>query len=77
MITGVQIRAARAALRWSTSTLAEKSGVATRTIARFEQVDAIPPSRSSNLRDIQLALEVAGVEFVGPPDDGPGIRLRR
>lgn len=26
--------------------------------------------------DIRAALEAAGIEFVGTPDDGPGIRLR-
>ncbi|MBX3527280.1 MAG: helix-turn-helix domain-containing protein [Rhodoblastus sp.] len=77
MITGAQIRAARAALRWSTDVLAERSGIGARTIARFEQVDGIPPSRSSNLQDVRKALESAGIEFVGDPEDGPGIRLRR
>ena len=77
MITGAQIRAARAALRWSTDVLAERSGVGARTIARFEQVDGIPPSRSSNLQDVKKALESAGIEFVGAPEDGPGIRIRR
>jgi hypothetical protein len=26
---------------------------------------------------VQKALEAAGVEFIGTPEDGPGIRLRR
>jgi hypothetical protein len=26
--------------------------------------------------DIQRTLEAAGIEFIGAPDDGPGIRLR-
>jgi transcriptional regulator with XRE-family HTH domain len=77
MLTGLQIRAARAALGWSAVVLAEKAGVAMKTIARFEQVDGVPPSRSSTLLDVQKALEAAGVEFIGTPEDGPGIRLRR
>jgi hypothetical protein len=28
------------------------------------------------LRDVQLALEAAGIEFIGTPSDGPGIRIR-
>ena len=76
MITGMQIRIARAALRWSVDHLAEKAGLGSRTIKRFEQVDTVPPGRSTNLRDVQNALEAAGIEFVGTPDDGPGIRLR-
>lgn len=77
MITGMQIRSARAALGWSASDLADRSGVSLRTLMRFEQFDNVPPSRSSTLLDVQNALEVAGIEFIGTPDDAPGIRLRR
>lgn len=76
MITGAQIRSARAAARWSASELAVHSGVSVPTIQRLEQFDGVPPSRSSTLMDIQAALEEAGIEFVGTPDDGPGIRYR-
>lgn len=77
LITGSQIRAARNALRWSANQLSAISGVSQPTIQRFEQVDGIPPSRSSTLADVQKALEAAGIEFIGTPDDGPGIRFRR
>ena len=76
MITGAQIRAARAALNWSASKLAEASGVSQPTVQRFEQTDGIPPSRSSTLNEIKKTLESAGIEFIGTPDDGPGIRIR-
>lgn len=75
MITGVQIRAARNALRWTTEQLAERAGVTSRTIKRFEAIDEVPPSRSGTLSEVQKALEAAGVEFIGSPDDRPGIRL--
>ncbi len=77
MITGTQIRAARAALRWTSEDLASQSGITSRTIKRFEQDDGIPSSRSSTLVVIQKALENAGIEFIGTPEDGPGIRLRK
>jgi transcriptional regulator with XRE-family HTH domain len=77
MITGLQIRAARAALGWSASDLAEKASMAMKTISRFEQVDGVPPSRSSTLIEIKKTLEAAGIEFIGTADDGPGIRLRK
>jgi DNA-binding transcriptional regulator YiaG len=77
MITGAQIRAARSALKWSAGRLSEVSGVSVPTVQRFEQVDGVPPSRSSTLIDVQKALEAAGIEFIGNPDDGPGIRLRK
>ncbi len=74
MITGIQIRAARFALRYSALDLALKSGVSLPTIQRFEQVDGVPPSRSSTLIGVKKALEDAGIEFIGKPDEGPGIR---
>jgi transcriptional regulator with XRE-family HTH domain len=75
MITGLQIRSARNALRWTTEQLAKKAGVTARTIKRFEAVDDVPPSRSSTLLDVKAALEAAGIEFIGSPADRPGIRV--
>jgi transcriptional regulator with XRE-family HTH domain len=77
MITGQQIRSARAALNWSAQTLAEYSGVSLRTLMRLEQTDSVPNSRASTLMDIQRAFEAAGIEFIGSPDDRPGIRYSR
>lgn len=74
MITGVQIRAARNALKWTTEHLAERAGVTSRTIKRFEAIDEVPPSRSGTLFEVQKALETAGIEFIGSPNDRPGIR---
>jgi transcriptional regulator with XRE-family HTH domain len=76
MITGIQIRAARGALRWSAEVLASRAELSLQTIKRLEQFDGVPPSRSSTLMDVRAALEAVGIEFVGTPDDGPGIRLR-
>ena len=76
MISGTQIRSARAALRWTIEELAKKSGLGLRTIKRFEAVDGVPPSRTQTLIEIKLAFEAAGIEFIGTPDDGPGIRVR-
>jgi transcriptional regulator with XRE-family HTH domain len=74
MITGLQIRSARAALRWTTQHLAERAGVTARTIKRFEAVDAVPPSRSTTLAAVRAVLESAGIEFTGTPTDRPGIQ---
>jgi hypothetical protein len=72
----MQIRAARAALRWSVQELAANAGVGTQTIKRFEVVDGIPQSRTQTLLDVKAAIEAAGIEFIGTPDDSPGIRLQ-
>jgi transcriptional regulator with XRE-family HTH domain len=77
MLTGAQIRAARAALGLSALQLAKRAGVALKTINRFEAVDGIPPSRTSTLVTIKTALEAAGIEFIGSPSDRPGIRVGR
>lgn len=74
-LTGVQIRMARNALRWSVRELAENSKVSTSTIARAESGDGIPNITLANLMALQNSLEAAGVEFIGSPETGPGVRL--
>ena len=76
VITGGQIRAARAFLRWTIKDVASASGVSVPTVHRFEQEDGVPPSRSQTLMDLKRAFEEAGVEFIGTPDENPGVRLK-
>ena len=76
MLTGGQIRAARALLRLTTKEVSAMSGLGVQTIHRFEQEDSVPPSRSQTLLDLKRAFEDAGIEFIGAPEDGPGVRLR-
>lgn len=77
MITGLQIRSCRAALRLSVEDLAALSGVSSRTIKRMEAEDGLPQSTRPNLMAIRSALEAAGIEFIGSPEEGPGIRIWR
>ncbi len=74
-LTGQQIRAGRGALNWSVKKLSDVSGVGTATIVRYEQVSGVPKTRKDNLEQIWYALESAGIEFIGSPDDAPGIRI--
>jgi transcriptional regulator with XRE-family HTH domain len=76
MIISAQIRAARSLLRWTTNDLAQASGVSVATIKRFEAQDGIPAGQPRTLQDLMRALEVAGIEFIGTPENGPGVRLR-
>ena len=76
MITGSQIRAARALLKWSAAEFADKMGLARHTIMRLEQADDVPPSRTQTLMEIKRVFEEAGLEFIGTPDNGPGVRFR-
>lgn len=75
MITGLQIRAARSALRWTVEDLANSAGIAGKTVRRIEAIDAVPESKLKTISQIKLSLEAAGIEFIGTPDDGPGIRI--
>jgi hypothetical protein len=50
--------------------------VSVSTIKRIEACDGIPHVSIKNLMAVKLALEAAGIEFIGTPDDGPGIRIR-
>src|SRR5690606_261288 len=56
MITGAQIRAARALLGWTSQQLAEASGVSYASISRAEQNDGVPGMRATSLAAIQGAL---------------------
>jgi len=76
LITSDQIRAARALLRWSADDLALAASVGIATVRRFETVEGVPSGQIRVLESIQLALEQAGVEFIGSPDDRPGVRLK-
>ena len=77
MITGSQIRAAKALLDWSGDDLAKKAGVSLSSIRRVEAADGVPKNVSVNtILNIQKALEQAGIEFIGTPDHQPGVRLK-
>ncbi len=75
MITSGQIRAARALLRWSGKDLAEKSGIGFSTIMKMESDVGVPNSNFKTFEAIKKAFEDEGVEFIGTPDDCPGVRL--
>jgi len=75
MITAAQIRSARHALRLSVAELARVSGVSTSTIKRIEASDGLSSSTLANIKALKSALEAAGIEFIGSPDNAPGIRI--
>jgi hypothetical protein len=54
-----------------------QAGLARNTVERLEGYDGIPPSRSQTLVDLQRVFEAAGIEFIGTPEEGPGVRLWR
>ena len=76
MITGAQIRAARALLDLLMKDLASQSGVNERTLRRYEAQDGVPTDRAGNLQKVKAALERQGIEFIGAPDRNPGVILK-
>jgi transcriptional regulator with XRE-family HTH domain len=70
-----QIKMARAALGWSIDKLATESSVSVRTIKRIESEGGLDSATQANVRLIRETLEAAGVEFIGGPGEGPGVRL--
>jgi transcriptional regulator with XRE-family HTH domain len=76
MITSNQIRAARGFLDWSRKDLAEKSGVSFASMMRLESFDGVPSSNVKTLEAIKKAFEEAGIEFIGTPESGAGVRWK-
>ena len=74
MVISAQIRAARSLLRWTTNDLARTSGVSVATIKRLEAQDGVPGGQQRTLQDIKRAFEAAGIEFIGTPESGAGVR---
>jgi transcriptional regulator with XRE-family HTH domain len=77
VITGHQIRAARALLGWTAAETAKLSGLTRETVQRLEQYLDVPPSRTQSLIELKRVFEEAGIEFIGEPGHGPGVRLWR
>jgi hypothetical protein len=76
-LTGFQIRAARAVVKWSAEVLARRSSVSLRTIRRAELTDDQTSMTAPNDLAIRRAFELAGVEFIDENGGGPGVRLRK
>jgi hypothetical protein len=85
-ITGAQIRAARAFLRWTISDLAAAANVGLSTIQKAEEVDGEPrivstlqwrsDARDEALSKIRSAMEKAGITFLPESAHGVGLRGR-
>ena len=56
--------------------LAELSGIAYTTVVRMESSNGIPSGQVKTLDSVQKVLEEAGVEFIGSPEDGAGVRWK-
>lgn len=73
MITGAQLRAARAMVRWTPQQLADRAKLAAETIRRAERAEGEITVAIAHEQAIKSAFQSAGVEFTN--GGGPGVRL--
>ena len=76
MITSAQIRAARAMLDWSRDMLSTEAGVGISALMRLESADGVPSGNIKTFEAVQKAFEKAGIEFIGNPESGAGVRWK-
>jgi len=86
MVTGAQIRAARAFLRWSATELATRAKLGLSTVQSIEASDGSPAAggdlewrtaaREQSIEAIHAALVRVGVTFLEDDGNGPGVRLK-
>ena len=77
LISGGQIRAARALLGISAANLAQRAKIGHRTLQRFEGVGRDSGRQASVIAKIVTVLEAAGITFTGDPLTSPGVELKR
>jgi ribosome-binding protein aMBF1 (putative translation factor) len=77
LLTGSQIRAARALLKWRAEDLAHESKVGVATIRRAEHADGEPSMTVPNNLTLRRTLEAAGIEFIDENGGGEGVRFRK
>lgn len=75
MITGVQIRAARAMLGWTAKELAANAELSWATIQRMESGSGPISGLGRNIHKVQEALERGGVVLL-PKDERGGLGVR-
>jgi transcriptional regulator with XRE-family HTH domain len=81
MITGPQMRAARALLEFDQRDLAQRAGLSLPTIQRMESSEGVIRGNVDSLMKLVDALAAAGIELIGEgavsQGGGRGVRLKR
>ena len=70
------MRAARAMLDWSREQLSKEAGVGISALMRLESAEGVPSGNIKTFESVQRAFEKAGVEFIGSPEEGAGVRWK-
>jgi transcriptional regulator with XRE-family HTH domain len=81
MLTGSQLRAARALLNLDRASLAELAGLSLPTIQRMEAAEGVVGGNVESLMKVVDALNKAGIELIGDEavsqGGGRGVRLAK
>jgi len=75
LVSGRQVKAARALLGWSQADLARASGVSVATIVQLEGAPGNDSIHSKTAGKLRHAIELAGIDFI-EERGGRGVRLR-
>ena len=70
------MRAARAMLDWSREQLSKEAGVGISALMRLESAEGVPSGNIKTFESVQRAFEKAGIEFIGSPEEGAGVRWK-
>ena len=68
MITPLQIRVARAILRWTVDDLSKKTGIGWARVQHLEKIDKFETSHLEKVKIIQITFEKEGLVFVESSD---------
>ena len=56
--------------------LAKTAGIGFTTMVRLESANGVPAGNVKTLTSVKAAIEKAGIEFIGTPEAGAGIRWK-
>jgi len=63
-------------LDWSREQLSDNSSVGISALMRLESAEGVPSGNIKTFEAVQKALEEAGIEFIGSPEEGAGVRWK-
>ena len=56
--------------------MAKLAGIGFTTMVRLESAEGVPAGNVKTLTAVKSALEKAGIEFIGSPEEGAGVRWK-
>jgi len=56
--------------------MAKLAGIGFTTMVRLESSDGVPAGNVKTLTSVKSAIEKAGIEFLGSPEEGAGVRWK-